>query len=183
MHPPNPTPSPSAAAAAPPPGRGCPPPSFAPHSFAPGPAPAMLAPLRTARAPQLPPASSRVVIAVKGPGDSLGLLSLDPPGETPHHHQQLPLQPPHQQQQLPQQQLQQQPTWRACVRAKTRVLALRAEIAGLRALSSEHPELRAAVAAIAEQQQTDLKVRSASRAWWRCLRGASRYLSQYVLNT
>lgn len=121
-----------------------------------------------------------VVMTVKGPGDSLGLFSLDTlatgvytkrggiqdsdnasgnlegtqscANAAPSNH--LPT-----------------PVWQACVRVACNpssgppgpVLLLRAKISGLRELVAAHPELESAVRNIAGQQETDLKVAEALR--------------------
>lgn len=59
---------------------------------------------------------TEVVLAVKGPGDSLGLVNPAGPNSRPGGPQEAP------------------PTWRVNVRAKSYVMALRAEVAGLQAL-------------------------------------------------
>lgn len=61
-------------------------------------------------------ADTEVVLAVKGPGDSLGLVNPAGPNARPGGPQEAP------------------PTWRVNVRAKSHVMALRAEVAGLQAL-------------------------------------------------
>ena len=120
-----------------------------------------------------------IVMAVKGPGDSLGLVSIDaapsPPqapgggaagaggagGEGAPSMHPPPLQ----------RTTSAIPIWRACVRAAcgsttalaTPVVLLRAKVSGLRDLVAVHPELAAAVRNIAVQQETDLKVAEALR--------------------
>ena len=126
---------------------------------------------------QLPEASPRpqqkkcIVLAVKGPGDSLGLVSMEAPaargcrgggdgggsggGSDPASCSCPPEPPPLR-----------KPTWRACVRASRSeppVVLLRAKVAGLQELVAAHPDLAAAVRNIAVQGETDLKVAEALR--------------------
>ena len=110
-----------------------------------------------------------IVLAVKGPGDSLGLVCMDAPaargcsgggdgggrgGGSEPASCSCPSEPPR------------KPTWRACVRASRSeppVVLLRAKVAGLQELVAAHPDLAAAVRNIAVQGETDLKVAEALR--------------------
>eukprot|EP00955_Chlamydomonas_euryale_P094037 364824-Chlamydomonas_euryale.AAC.2 len=85
----------------------------------------------------------RISVAVKGPGDSLGVLPMVWPAAG------TPAQP--------------QPEWHAGARARTRTVALCASVSSLLELVQRQPELSPALRSIAEQQQTDLRVAEALR--------------------
>lgn len=92
----------------------------------------------------------RIVIAVKGPGDSLGLLHRPSKRQSAASPSGTGARAAH-------------PVWRASAAARTRVEALRASVAALSALVWEHPELASAVRSMAEQQHTDMRVAEALR--------------------
>lgn len=83
--------------------------------------------------------AGQLILAVKGPGECLGLTSLSP------------------------QQAMQQPVWMASVRARGQVLAFKARVEDIRQLVRQHPEVEPAVKQIVVQQETDLMVAEAMR--------------------
>lgn len=96
--------------------------------------------------------NGQLVLAVKGPGESLGLTSLS----------QKPVQ---------------QPVWMASVRARGEVLAFKARVEDIRQLVLQHPEVEPAVNQIVVQQETDMMVAEAMRQL-RIFNGTQRHKQQ-----
>ncbi|GFR39852.1 hypothetical protein Agub_g349 [Astrephomene gubernaculifera] len=85
---------------------------------------------------------SHLIVASKGPGDSLGFAGMAPGGPEPGR----------------------QPVWSANVRARTQVTAFAARIESLHKLARAHPQVEPLLQQIAVQQETDLAVAEAMRS-------------------